>query len=95
MSTDKAKEQLAFVKSDLEKVSTNPNIDWIIPFFHRMMYYEEHESCSIVQEHDQNLVDLYHPLFEKYGVHLYFKHIVIHMRELIHLEQMLKTVKIR
>jgi hypothetical protein len=29
MSKDKAKEQLAFVKSDLEKASTNPNIDWI------------------------------------------------------------------
>jgi Calcineurin-like phosphoesterase len=70
MSTDKAKEQLAFVKSDLEKASTNPNIDWIIPFFHRIMYYEEHESCSIVGEHDNNLVDIYHPLFEKYGVHL-------------------------
>ena len=70
MSKDKAKEQLAFVKSDLEKASTNPNIDWIIPFFHRMMYYEEHESCSIVGEHDNNLVDIYHPLFEKYGVHL-------------------------
>jgi len=70
VSNDKAKEQLAFVKSDLEKASTNPNIDWIIPFFHRMMYYEEHESCSIVGEHDQNLVDIYHPLFEKYEVHL-------------------------
>jgi hypothetical protein len=70
MSKDKAKEQLAFVKSDLEKASTNPNIDWIIPFFHRMMYYEEHESCSIVGEHDNSLVDIYHPLFEKYGVHL-------------------------
>src|ERR671915_2084459 len=70
MSKDKAKEQLAFVKSDLEKASTNPNIDWIIPFFHRMMYYEEHESCSIVGEHDNSLVDIYHPLFEKYGVDL-------------------------
>ena len=70
MSKDKAKEQLAFVKSDLEKASTNPNIKWIIPFFHRMMYYEEHESCSIVGEHDNTLVDIYHPLFEKYGVHL-------------------------
>ena len=70
MSTDKAKEQLAFVKSDLEKASTDPNIDWIIPFFHRMMYYEEHESCSIIGEHDNTLVDIYHPLFEKYGVHL-------------------------
>nr|MDQ3976871.1 hypothetical protein [Thermoproteota archaeon] len=70
MSTDKAQDQLAFVKSDLEKASTNPNIDWIVPFFHRMMYYEEHESCSIVGEHDNSLVDIYHPLFEKYGVHL-------------------------
>jgi hypothetical protein len=70
MSTDKAKEQLAFVKSDLEQASANPNIKWIIPFFHRMMYYEEHESCSIVGEHDNSLVDIYHPLFEKYGVHL-------------------------
>jgi hypothetical protein len=78
MSKDKAKEQLAFVTHDLEKASTNPNIDWIIPFFHRMMYYEEHESCSIVGEHDNNLVD-----------------IVIHMREHIHLKQMLKTVKIQ
>ncbi|HKG70707.1 MAG TPA: metallophosphoesterase [Nitrososphaeraceae archaeon] len=70
MSTDKAKEQLAFVKSDLEKASANPNIKWIIPFFHRMMYYEEHASCSILGEHDNSLVDIYHPLFEKYGVHL-------------------------
>jgi hypothetical protein len=70
MSKAKAKEQLAFVTRDLEKASTNPNIDWIIPFFHRMMYYEEHESCSIVGEHDNSLVDIYHPLFEKYGVHL-------------------------
>ena len=70
MSTDKAKEQLAFVTRDLEQASNNPNIDWIIPFFHRMMYYEEHESCSIVGEHDNSLVDIYHPLFEKYGVHL-------------------------
>jgi hypothetical protein len=56
MSKDKAKQQLAFVKSDLEKASANPNIKWIIPFFHRMMYYEEHESCSIGGEHDNNLV---------------------------------------
>jgi hypothetical protein len=34
------------------------------------MYYKEHESCSIVGEHDGSLVDIYHPLFEKYGVHL-------------------------
>ena len=37
MSKDKAKQQLAFVTRDLEKASANPNIKWIIPFFHRMM----------------------------------------------------------
>ena len=68
MSNDKAKEQLAFVQSDLEKASSNPNIDWIIPFFHRIMYFEH--SGGLVGSYDHNLVDIYHPLFEKYGVHL-------------------------
>src|ERR687889_1126456 len=68
MSNDKAKEQLAFVQSDLKKASSNPNIDWIIPFFHRMMYARE--PSSIVDSYDHNIVDIYHPLFDKYGVHL-------------------------
>jgi hypothetical protein len=68
MSNDKAKEQLAFVQSDLEKASSNPNIDWIIPFFHRIMYFEH--SGGLVGPYDLNLVDIYHPLFEKYGVPL-------------------------
>jgi hypothetical protein len=67
-SNDIAKEQLVFVKSDLEKASTNPDIDWIIPFFHRLMYYDQ--CNNLVDEYDHNLVDLYHPLFEKYGVNL-------------------------
>jgi hypothetical protein len=69
MSTDKAKEQLAFVKSDLEKASANPNIKWIIPFFHRMMYYEDEDS-SRIEPHDENLRKIYHPLFEQYGIKL-------------------------
>jgi hypothetical protein len=68
MSTDKAKEQLAFVKSDLEKASTNPNIDWIIPFFHRIMYARE--SAGVVDTYDHNLEDIYHSLFEQYGIKL-------------------------
>ena len=68
-SNDIAKEQLAFVKSDLEKASTNPDIDWIIPFFHRLMYYDD-QCDNLVDEYDHNLVDVYHPLFEKYGVNL-------------------------
>jgi hypothetical protein len=78
MSNDKAKEQLAFVQSDLEKASSNPDIEWIIPFFHRIMYPDcecsinEYPNCkcSLVGPYDRNLVEIYHPLFEKYGVHL-------------------------
>jgi hypothetical protein len=69
MSTDKAKEQLAFVKSDLEKASANPNIKWIIPFFHRMMYYEDEDS-SRIEPYDENLRKIYHPLFDQYGIKL-------------------------
>ena len=68
MSNDKAKEQLAFVKSDLEQASNNPNIDWIIPFFHRIMYARS--GAGVVDTYDHNLEDIYHPLFEQYGVHL-------------------------
>jgi hypothetical protein len=68
MSKDKAKEQLAFVTSDLEKASTNPNIDWIIPFFHSIMYIRD--TSTIDGPHDHNLIDIYHPLFEQYGIKL-------------------------
>ncbi len=68
MSKDKAKEQLVFVKSDLEKASTNPNIDWIIPFFHSIMYIRD--TSTIDGPHDHNLIDIYHPLFEQYGIKL-------------------------
>ena len=68
MSKDKAKEQLAFVKSDLEKASINPNIDWIIPFFHSIMYIRD--TSTIDGPHDRNLIDIYHPLFEQYGIKL-------------------------
>ena len=68
MSNDKAKEQLAFVKSDLEKASTDPNIDWIIPFFHRIMYARS--GAGVVDTYDHNLEDIYHPLFEQYGIKL-------------------------
>jgi Calcineurin-like phosphoesterase len=68
MSKDKAKEQLAFVTSDLEKASTNPNIDWIIPFFHSIMYIRD--TSTIDGPYDHNLIDIYHPLFEQYGIKL-------------------------
>jgi hypothetical protein len=68
MSNDKAQEQLAFVKSDLQKASTNPNIDWIIPFFHTMIYAKD--PSALVGPFDYTLRETYHPIFDKYGVHL-------------------------
>jgi len=65
---DKAKEQLAFIKSDLEKASLDPNIDWIIPFFHKIMYARS--GAGVVDTYDHNLEDIYHPLFEQYGIKL-------------------------
>ena len=72
MSEDKAQEQLAFVKSDLENAASNPNIKWIIPFFHRIMYYDQEGDLveDLVDPPDHNLMDIYHPLFEQYGVNL-------------------------
>jgi Calcineurin-like phosphoesterase len=71
MSEDKAQEQLVFVKSDLENAASNPNIKWIIPFFHRIMYYDqEGDFEDLVDPPDHNLMDIYHPLFEQYGVNL-------------------------
>jgi hypothetical protein len=65
MSNDKAKEQLAFVQSDLEKASSNPNIDWIVVYFHRLMYSSPSENPVY-----PTLRNTYHPLFNKYGVDL-------------------------
>src|ERR687890_2504223 len=68
MSNDKAKQQLEFVKSDLEKASVNPNTVWLIPFFHRIVYARS--GAGVVDTYDHNLEDIYHPLFEQYGIKL-------------------------
>jgi hypothetical protein len=91
MSNDKAKEQLAFVQSDLEKASSNPNIDWIVVYFHRLMYSSPSENPVY-----PTLRNTYHPLFNKYGVDLVLqahnhnyerKHILSNSIALVHLLQ--------
>ena len=50
----------------------------IIPFFHRITYSDcacsidkyPNCKCSLVSPFDRTLADIYHPLFEKYGVNL-------------------------
>jgi len=55
------KGQFEFARSDLAKSSSDPNIDWIVVYFHSPLY-----SGSGVDNIDMR--DLYHPLFQKYNV---------------------------
>src|SRR5919108_2739026 len=57
--------QYSFVRNDLISTSQNPNIKWIIVYFHHPMYTSssKHPSDSLLRE-------TYHPLFDQYGVDL-------------------------
>jgi predicted phosphodiesterase len=64
-------EQYRFVENDLAKASTNPYINWIIVMSHRQFYSSlcgPHNSCDPIKK----FRDVYHPLFERYGVDLLF-----------------------
>ena len=62
---EQGSEQFNFVKHDLMKTKTNPSIDWIIVYYHQPMYTSKthHEGL-------ESLRDLYHSLFNEYGVDL-------------------------
>jgi len=62
---EKGSKQYNFVKSDLQKTKSEPDIDWIVVFYHRVAY----TSPALVHGIDE-LRDTYHPLFEDYGVDL-------------------------
>ena len=57
--------QYSFVKRDLISTSQNPNIKWIIVYFHHPMYTSPTKHPS-----DILLRNIYHPLFDQYGVDL-------------------------
>jgi predicted phosphodiesterase len=57
--------QYSFVRNDLKSTSQNPNIRWIIVYFHHPMYTSPTKHPS-----DILLRDTYHPLFDQYGVDL-------------------------
>ncbi len=57
--------QYNFVKADLKKTISDPSINWIVVFYHRLAYTSPTFIDSI-----PGLRDTYHPLFEKYGVDL-------------------------
>jgi len=57
--------QYNFVKNDLSKAASDPNIDWIVVYYHRPMYTipSTHSAIALLRS-------TYHPLFEQYGVDL-------------------------
>ena len=61
----KGSQQYEFIKSDLEKISKNSGIDWIIIHQHKPLYSSKNDK-----EEAQELRNTYHPLFEKYDVDL-------------------------
>jgi len=56
-------DQYNFVKNDLKDAHRNPNIKWIIVDTFRPLY-----SSNTTHPGLDKLQDIYHPLFEKYGV---------------------------
>ena len=62
---EQGSEQFEFINQDLMKTKTNPSIDWIIVYYHEPMYTSKthHEGLEPFR-------DLYHGLFNEYGVDL-------------------------
>jgi hypothetical protein len=56
-------EQHSFVNDDLSLAAANPDIEWIIVFYHKPAYTSpsDHPESTTLQE-------VYHPLFGRYGV---------------------------
>ncbi|HEX2304771.1 MAG TPA: metallophosphoesterase [Nitrososphaeraceae archaeon] len=62
---DKGSEQYKFIAEDLKKASENEDIDWIIVTSYGPFY-----TSPSTHKAEKEIRDLYHPLFEKYGVDL-------------------------
>jgi predicted phosphodiesterase len=62
--------QHIFVESELEDAASNSSIDWIIVAMHRQMYGSPSTVLPIMDSAQLNLIEAYHPLFQKYGVDL-------------------------
>ena len=58
-------DQYNFVQSDLQNAASDPKIDWIIAFYHRLAY-----SSPALLDAIPKLRNTYHPLFEKFNVDL-------------------------
>jgi hypothetical protein len=70
LETEAGSEQYKFVKNDLERVSKDPNIKWIIVTMHKPIYTSPNGCSASSCEGSKTLRDTYHPLFDNYGVDL-------------------------
>ncbi|MGB9167980.1 MAG: LamG-like jellyroll fold domain-containing protein [Nitrososphaeraceae archaeon] len=62
--------QHTFVKNDLAAASSNPDIDWIVVFFHKPMYSSSNSCSSSGCSGLSSLRDTYHALFDQNDVDL-------------------------
>ena len=67
-STDS--EQYNFVVNDLRKAANNPDINWIIVSMHYPFYSSPNTCKEADCAGNEESRDLFHPLFDKYGVDL-------------------------
>jgi hypothetical protein len=61
-------EQYNFVLNDLRNSANDPNIKWIIVTMHNPVYTSPNGCSESTCESDEELSELYHPLFDNYGV---------------------------
>ena len=61
-------EQYNFVVNDLRNSANDPNIKWIIVTMHNPVYTSPNGCSDSSCESNEELAELYHPLFDKYGV---------------------------
>ena len=64
-------EQYEFVNNDLASAASDPNIDWIVVYFHKEAYTSPYTTPANKEEVRTASIafrDSYHPLFEKYDV---------------------------
>jgi 3',5'-cyclic AMP phosphodiesterase CpdA len=57
--------QYKFLVNDLSNAASNPNVHWIIVYFHKPMYASFNRHTAFI-----SFRDTYHPLFQKYKVDL-------------------------
>lgn len=62
--------QFKFVKKDLQQASKDPNIKWIIVNMHKPVYTSPNGCSASSCKGSITLRDIYHPLFDQYGVDL-------------------------